>query len=100
MANDATQLSLVVGSAALINTVYAVQRGNDGVTPLVGAGVMFGGLAIIGGLTNKWELPIAFAWVFLIASLVARGIPIVRASSELALGEAQNGARITRKGSF
>lgn len=90
MPNDAVQLSLVVGSAALINTVYAVQKNRDAVVPLVGSGVMFAGLSIVGSLSNKWELPIAFAWVFLIASLIGRGIPLIQSSSALASAKPPN----------
>lgn len=100
MSNDATQLSLVVGSAALINTVYAVQKGNDAVVPLVGSGVMFAGLLVVGGLTGKYELSIAFAWVFLIASLVGRGIPLIKSSSQIANANATGARNRSRSGTF
>lgn len=84
MPNDSMNLALVVGTSALINSTYAISKGNDVVVPLVGSGIMFGGLTLVGALTNKWELPIAFAWVFLLASIVGRGIPLITASSNIA----------------
>lgn len=84
MANDALQLSLVVGTAALVNTVYSIQKKRDAVPPLVASGVLYGGLAALGALTNRYDLSIAFAWVFLLASLVTRGIPLVVTTTTIA----------------
>lgn len=84
MADDAIQLSLVVGSAALINTVYSIQNKRDPVPPLVASGVMFAGLATVGALSGRYDLAIAFAWVFLLASLVTRGIPLIVTTTTLA----------------
>lgn len=81
MANDVTQLGLVVGTAAFINVTYSVQRNRDPVPPLVASGIMYGGLAVFGQLSNRFELAIAFAWVFLIASLISRGIPMLQSAT-------------------
>lgn len=79
--NDVTQLGLVVGTAAFINVTYTVQKGRDPVPPLVASGIMFSGLAVFGQLANRFELAIAFAWVFLIASLISRGIPMLQSAT-------------------
>ena len=85
---DVTQLSLVIGSAALINSVANIKENRDAVPPLVASGVMFGTLAVFGELTRKPELSLALAYVFLIASIIMRGIPLIRATNSLANSKA------------
>jgi 4-hydroxybenzoate polyprenyltransferase len=84
MADDALQLGVVVGSAALVNTVYSIQKQRDAVPPLVASGILYGSLMLVGGLTKRFDLAVAFAWVFLLASLVTRGIPLVTTANTLA----------------
>lgn len=83
MANDVTQLGLVMGAATLINVTHNVRARKDAVPALVASGLMFGGLAVLGELTNKMQLAVAFAWVFLIASLISRGIPLLQSVNTL-----------------
>lgn len=91
MANDGLQLALVVGSATLVNTVYAIQKQGDPVPPLVASGVLYAGLTALGGLTGRFDLAIAFAWVFLLASLVTRGIPLIVTTTTLATQGSRKG---------
>lgn len=86
--SDVTQLTLVVGSAALINSVANVKENRDPVPPIVASGVMLGSLALFGELTRRFDLAIALAYVFLIASIVMRGIPLIRTTTSIARSQA------------
>jgi len=92
---DATSVGLLTGTSALINTVYAVQNKRDPIPILVGSGVMFAGLTLVGGLTGKWQLASAFAWVFLIASLLTHGTSLIRTVDGLANAKAPISTRTT-----
>lgn len=103
MASDATQLALVVGTAAVINVVAGVREGKDTVPTAVASGAYFLGLSVLGGLTNRWDIAIAFAWVFLIASLVMRGIPLIRTTTGLTSADTPRAAGLptrSRGGTF
>jgi hypothetical protein len=89
--SDVTQLALITGTSVLINTVAAAQKKKDVVVPIVAGGIGFVGLALFGGLTNRYDVANAFAWVFLIGSLVLRGMPLLQVSNEVATkGAASN----------
>lgn len=86
MADDATQLGLVVGISTAVNVAYASANGKDAIVPLVAGGVTYVGLSVFGGLTKYYSVAIAVAWVFLLSSLVMRGIPLIQKTSALATG--------------
>jgi hypothetical protein len=75
--SDATTLATVVGTATAINTVYAIQKNRDAAPVLVGSGILFGCLVLTGELTQKWQLAVALAWLFLIGSFFAHGVPAI-----------------------
>lgn len=81
--SDASRLALIMGASVMINTVYSVQKGKDVVVPVVAGGITFVGLALFGGLTNRYSLSNAIAMVFLIASLTFRGLPLIQKSNLL-----------------
>lgn len=83
MASDASRLALIMGASVMVNTVSSIQRGKDPVTPVVAGGVTFVGLALFGGLTNRYDLSNAIAMVFFIASLIFRGLPLIQKSNLL-----------------
>lgn len=77
-ASDISQLALVTALAAAINASDAVMKGKDATPRLVASGLSFVGLSVAGGLMGRYDFVIALAWVFLLASLVARGPDFVR----------------------
>lgn len=84
MSQDATQLALVTGASVVVNTVSSIQRGKDPVVPIVAGGVVFVGLALFGGLTSRYDLSIALAWVFFLASFLFRGMALLKTSNTIA----------------
>lgn len=84
MNGDVSHLALVSGVTVAINAVSAINRGKEPIVSIVGGGVAFVGLAVFGGLTGRMELATAVAYVFLIAALVLRGLPLIRTSTALA----------------
>lgn len=84
MASDLTQIGLVIGVKALIDTSYAAQTGkNDPVVALVSNGLIFSGLVIFAGLSKLDRLAAALAYVLLIGSLVMRGLPLVTSPEKI-----------------
>ena len=84
MSKDLSQLGLIVGTTAALNLVHGSTKGKDLTTIGVASAVAYVALATVGGITGRWELPIAAAWVFLIAALVFRGLPLIQVQTELA----------------
>lgn len=83
MNNDVSTLALVSAVTVAINAAYTIQKGGDGVISVVAGGVSFVALATFGGLTGRMELATALAYVFLIAALFIRGLPLITSTSAL-----------------
>lgn len=83
MRSDATQVLLLTGTAAAINGVYKTQRKEDAVPSLVATGLVTASLVIFGGLIKRYDLSTALAFVFLMAVLIARGVPMMDTASKL-----------------
>ncbi|UJQ86509.1 membrane protein [Microbacterium phage LuzDeMundo] len=83
MKSDATQVLLITGVAAAINGVYKVQRKEDAIPSLVATGLVATSLVVFGGLIRRYDLSAALAFVFLMAVLIARGIPMLSTAQGL-----------------
>lgn len=77
MRADATQVLLLTGIAALINGVYKTQRKEDAVPSLVATGMVAASLVTFGGIIKRYDLSVALAFVFLMAVMISRGIPML-----------------------
>lgn len=84
MDTDVSHLALVSGVMVAINTVSAMKAGKEPIVPVIAGGLSFVSLAIVGGLLNRMDLATAIAYVFLVSSLFLRGVPLIRATTDLA----------------
>jgi len=87
MNSDLSTLALVSGVTTAINAAYTIQRGGDGVVSVVAGGVAFVALATFGGLVGRMELATALAYVFLVAALFLRGLPLIQSTTTLVTKE-------------
>lgn len=83
MKSDATQVLLLTGIAALINGVYKAQRKEDAIPSLVATGMVAVSLVTFGGIIKRYDLSTALAFVFLMAVLISRGIPMLDTATGL-----------------
>lgn len=84
MNGDVSHLALVCGVTTAINTVYAVQQQKkEPIVPILAGAIAFVALAVVGGLANRTELATAVAYIFLVAAIFIRGLPIIRTASTL-----------------
>lgn len=84
MNDDVSHLALVCGITVAINAVSASSRGKDPIVTVVGGGLSFVGLSVVGGLVGRMDIATAVAYVFLVSAVVLRGIPLVRGFSAIA----------------
>ena len=82
---DFSRLAIIIGAATLINETARIREGKEPVSPLIGAGVLFAMLAIVGSIW-RWDIVIIMAVLFLVSSLVLKGVPTVQALSQLISG--------------
>jgi uncharacterized membrane protein len=82
--DDVTSLILICGIATAVNTVYQIQNNKNGVTTGLAGGLVFVSLAVLGGLTGRYDIARAFAWLFLLSAAILHGIPLVNSVGQLA----------------
>ena len=88
---DVSHLALVCGVTVAINGVSAATRGKDPIVTIVGGGLSFVGLSVVGGLIGRMDIATAIAYVFLVSALVLRGIPLIRTGTALVTGSKSAG---------
>jgi len=79
------KLLLIVGLATLVNVTARIREGKEPVSPLIGAGVLLAMLGIVGAVW-RWDIVIIMAVLFLVSSLVIKGVPTVQALNQLVQG--------------
>jgi len=84
MNGNASHLALVCGVTIAINTVASIASGKEAIVTVVAGGTAFVGLAMLGGLTGRYDLATAVAYVFLVAAIIMRGLPIIKTTTTLA----------------
>lgn len=77
MAGSVLSLAMVSGTATVINTTYAVKKGNNAVTPLLAGGLQYVALSVVGGLTGRYDVATALAWLFLVAAIINHLAPLI-----------------------
>lgn len=77
MAGSVLSLGMVSGSATIINTVYAMKKGENAVTPLLAGGLQYVALSVVGGLTGRYDLATAIAWLFLVGAIINHLGPLI-----------------------
>lgn len=83
--NDFGKLLLIVALATLVNVTARVREGKEPVSPIIGAGVLLTMLGIVGAIW-RWDIVIIMAVLFLVSSLVIKGVPTVQALNQLISG--------------
>ncbi len=83
MNDDVSHLAVVCGITVAINAVSAISRGKDPVVTVVGGGLGFVGLSVVGGLLGRMDVATAIAYVFLVSAAAFRGVPLIRAGGAL-----------------
>ncbi len=83
MAGSVLSLGLVSGLATTINTTYAIKKGNNAVTPLLAGGVQYVCLSVLGGLTGRYDVATALAWLFLVAAIINHLAPLIDTTTSL-----------------
>lgn len=84
MNDDVSHLALVCGITVAINAVSAMSRGKDPIVTIVGGGLGFVSLSVVGGVIGRMDIATAVAYVFLVSAAVLRGIPLIRTGTALA----------------
>lgn len=87
--SDVTNLALVIGAGASINAVYKIQQKQSPETGVIASAVMFAGLTVFGGLTSRFDIAVAIAWLFFLAALFMRGQFLVQGATSLVQGAAK-----------
>lgn len=83
--NDFGKLLLIVALATFVNVTARVREGKEPVSPIIGAGVLLTMLGIVGAIW-RWDIVIIMAVLFLVSSLVIKGVPTVQALNQLISG--------------
>lgn len=83
MAGSVLSLAMVSGTATVINTVYAIKKGNNAVTPMLAGGLEYVALSVVGGLTGRYDVATALAWLFLVSAIVNHLGPLIDTTSSV-----------------
>lgn len=83
MAGSVLSLAMVSGTATVINTIYAVKKGENAVTPLLAGGVEYVALTVVGGLTGRYDVATALAWLFLVAAVINHLGPLIETTDKV-----------------
>jgi hypothetical protein len=86
MNNDVTEIATLTGVSVAINAVYAIQHGKNAVVTVVAGGFLFISLALVGGITGRYDLARALAAVFLLASALLHGMPLADTAVAISKG--------------
>lgn len=78
--SDAAQLALICGTSTAVNALYVVKSGGDLTRPLIASGLGYVALSVTAGITKRWDLVIAIATVFMVGSIIVRGLPLIEST--------------------
>lgn len=83
MAANVFQLTTAIGTATAINSAYAIKKNKSVVQVLLANGALLVGLSTAGTLTNRRDIFLALAMLYLFASLITRGTYLLQSVTDL-----------------
>lgn len=74
---------MLTGVSVVMNTLYAIQHKGNAAVTVVAGGFLFVALALIGGITGRYDVARALAVVFLLSSALTHGIPLIESATKI-----------------
>lgn len=82
---DFSKLLLIIGVATIVNVVARIREGKEPASPIIGAVILLTMLGILGALW-RYDIVLIMASLFLVSSLVLKGVPTIQALNQLISG--------------